>query len=500
MSNAGIFTIFGCGLRKLCNHDMTKPANVCVMNMKKVLAIVATAAFMLSAHAKEDKGKALDNGGLSAGQIETMRESFKPSVAERAIQNALASNGINALAVNRQRLVNAPGTYFSIKVPTKGITNQKQSGRCWLFTGLNVMRSDMINNLHLPAFQFSQNYNFFWDQLEKSNLFLQSVIDSAGDPLTDRRVEWLFNHPLSDGGTFMGVADIVMKYGVVPASVMPETSQSDNTSQMSRLLGLKLKEWGLRLRKMHAEGASKEAIDKEKNDMLAQVYRYLALNLGEPPVNFEWTLTDGAGKPVETNTYTPLEFYKEYVGYDLDNDFVMLMNDPSRPFWEVYEIDLDRHTYDGHNWRYVNVPMEVIKESAVASLKDSTMMYFSCDVGKFFDRERGTLDLNNYDYSSLFGMDFPMTKAERIATGASASSHAMTLAGVDLTENGKPTKWYVENSWGPGANDGHLIMTDEWMDEYLFRLVSDKKYVPQKVLDTLANKKPILLPAWDILY
>lgn len=464
------------------------------------MSSVRTTVFLFFLSSLSVNAGAQTHGGISLADVQDMRESFTPSTAEKAVQNALASNSINALAINQNRLVDAPDTYFSIKVPTKGISNQKQSGRCWLFTGLNVMRADMINQQGLPAFQFSQNYNFFWDQLEKSNLFLQSIIDSASDPMTDRRVEWLFNHPLSDGGTFMGVADIVSKYGVVPASVMPETAQSNNTSQMSRLLGLKLKEWGLQLRKMHASGASAAEIQEAKADMLAQTYRFLALNLGVPPTRFEWTRTDAASKPLETKSYTPLEFYAEYVGDDLKDGYVMLMNDPSRPFWEVYEIDLDRHTYDGQNWRYVNVPMDEIKEAAVASLKDSTMLYFSCDVGKFFDRDRGVLDVGNYDYSTLFGTEFPMTKAERIATGASASSHAMTLAGVDLDADGNPVKWYVENSWGPGANDGHLLMTDEWMDEYLFRLVPEKKYVSKKVLDTLAKKKPIMLPAWDILF
>ena len=175
------------------------------------------------------------------------------------------------------------------------------------------------------------------------------------------------------------------------------------------------------------------------------------------------------------------------------------MNDPTRPYWKLYEIDYDRHNYDGQNWTYVNLPIETIKEMAIASIKDSTMMYFSCDVGKFLDRERGVLDPENYDYASLLGIDFGMDKADRIRTYGSASSHAMTLVAVDLDKNDKPVKWMVENSWGKGPNDGHLIMTDRWFDEYMFRLVVNKKYAPKKVLDVL-KQKPTLLPAWDPMF
>lgn len=439
------------------------------------------------------------DGGISLQQVNDIASSYAPTPGDKAIHNALASNPINKLATVNAGLAD-DNNYFSHKVTTKGISDQKSSGRCWLFTGLNVMRADMISRYNLPEFQLSQNYNSFWDLFEKSNLFLQSIIDCADSPMDDRRVEWLFRNPINDGGQFTGVVDIVSKYGVVPASVMPETAQSENTSTMRFLLGQKLREWGLKLRKMKADGKSPEDINKAKMDMMKEVYRFLALNLGTPPASFEWTRLNSKGEPVETRRFTPQEYYNEFIGADLKDGYVMLMNDPSRPFWEVYEIDLDRHVYDGENWKYVNVPIEVIKETAIKSLKDSTMLYFSCDVGKFLDRDKGRLDLNSYDYESLFGMSLPMTKAERISTGASASSHAMTLSGVDLDKDGKPKKWLVENSWGKGPNNGYLVMTDDWMNEYLFRLVAEKGYVPKKVIDTLNKKKPILLPPWDILY
>ncbi len=351
----------------------------------------------------------------------------------------------------------------------------------------------------LPELKLSQNYNFFFDQLEKANLFLQGIIDRAERPMDDKTVDWLFRNPLSDGGQYTGLSDNLMKYGVVPAEAMQETFTANNTSKLNSLISLKLREYGLELRRMHGEGKSGKEIQARKEEMLGDVYRMLALTLGEPPTEFVFTRRDKDGKAVSTKTYTPQSFYKEFAGNDLKNDYVMLMNDPSREYYRLYEIDFDRHAYDGRNWTYVNLPVEDIKKMAIESIKDSTMMYFSCDVGKFLDRERGVLDIDNFDYSALMGTDFGMDKADRIRTYASASSHAMTLVAVDLDENGKPLKWMVENSWGPGANDGHLIMTDRWFDEYMFRLVVDKKYVPADIMKVL-KQKPALLPAWDPMF
>jgi bleomycin hydrolase len=440
-----------------------------------------------------------NNGGISADMLNKIKAQQTQTVADRALSNALAGSSINALATNADNPANYD-TYFSHKVPSKGITDQKSSGRCWLFTGMNVMRAKMIKKYGLGEFQFSQAYNFFYDQLEKSNLFLQAVLDNAKKPMDDKVVEWLFKHPLSDGGTFCGVQDAVMKYGIVPAEVMPERYNANNTSKMSAIITLKLREYGLELRKAVADGVKKNAIEDRKVEMLSTVYRILVACLGEPPTKFTYTLKDAAGKPISTKEYTPKSFYEEYVGADLRGNYVMLMNDPSRPYNKTYTIDLDRHSYDGEQWTFVNLPMEDIKAMAIASIKDSTMMYYSCDVGQCYNSKTGVLSLDNYDYASLFNTDFPMDKAERISTFASASSHAMTLMAVDLDEQGKPKKWMVENSWGPSSGyKGHLIMTDEWFDAYSFRLVVEKKYVPQNVLD-LMKQKPIVLPAWDPLF
>lgn len=437
-------------------------------------------------------------GGIDSLALQRIRNSYTNTASDKALRNAMAAVSIDKIAKNVDA-ANSFDTNFSDKVPSKGITDQQRSGRCWLFTGLNVLRSQMMSKKNLDKLELSQNFNFFYDQLEKSNLFLQSIIDTADKDMDDKRVDWLFANPLNDGGQFTGLSDNLMKYGVVPREAMNETFSSNNTSKMSSLIKLKLREDGLELRQMKRQKKSPKEIEKRKEQMLGDVYRMLALTLGEPPTQFTWTRKDSKGNVVDRRTYTPMEFYKEYAGNDLRNDYVMLMNDPSREYYKLYEIDLDRHVYEGKNWTYINLPVEEIKEAAIKSIKDSTMMYFSCDVGKYLDSDRGVLDVDNYDYESLMGVKFNMDKADRIRTHASASSHAMTLMAVDLDEDGKPVKWMVENSWGPGANDGHLIMTDKWFDEYMFRVVVDKKYVKQEVLDIL-KQKPTLLPAWDPMF
>ena len=442
---------------------------------------------------------AQQTGGITPAMMQEISASYQSTPADKALRNAIGANDIRKLALNQDNR-QAMDTYFSVKVNSKGITDQQSSGRCWLFTGLNVMRAKAIAKYNLPSCEFSQVYSFFYDQLEKANLFLQGVIETAKQPMDSRQVEWLFKNPLSDGGTFTGVADVVGKYGLVPKEAMPETYSSENTSRISSLITLKLREEGLRLRQLAAEGKGKSQLQKEKTATLGTVYRMLTLAFGVPPTEFDYTVRDAQGKPLAVEHHTPKSFFEKYGDPQLLGSYVMLMNDPTREYYKVYEIDYDRHSYDGHNWRYVNLPIEEIKEMAIASLKDSTMMYFSCDVGKCLNSERGLLDLNNYDYGALMGTQFTMDKKQRIQTFASGSSHAMTLMAVDFDANGKPKKWMVENSWGANSGyKGHLIMTDEWFDEYMFRLVVETKYVPAKIQELL-KQKAILLPAWDPMF
>jgi bleomycin hydrolase len=460
------------------------------MIRNRILAAAAAALLIASGMSAQTAG-----GGISAEMLKEISKGYAGTAADKAIRNALNTTSITVLAENADNLAMID-THFSDQVKTKGITDQKSSGRCWLFSGLNVLRAKMIDKFDLGDFSFSQNYLFFYDQLEKANLFLQGVIDTKSLDFSDRKVDWLFANPIGDGGQFTGVSNLIMKYGLVPADAMPETLNANSTSAMSTQLKNLLRQDGLRLRAT----TRKDDVYEMKTEMLKEVYRILALCLGVPPTEFEWARYDSKGNFVSRKTYTPKAFYNEFVGTDLENNYVMVMNDPTREYGKVYEIDYDRHVYDGQNWLYINLPIERIKEMAIASIKDNTAMYFSCDVNKFLNRTTGVADLANFDYDSLMGVEFTMDKRERIMTHASGSTHAMTLMAVDLDASGKPVKWMVENSWGASSGyKGHIIMTDEWFNEYMFRLVLEKKYVPADILAML-KQQPVMLPAWDPMF
>lgn len=458
--------------------------------MKNIVLSIVVLLFSCSVFAQNGQG------GLTTNDLNKIKKAYqKEGSVNKALSKVIANNDIRKLAINPNNKLNVNGE-FSHKVINKGITDQKQSGRCWMFSGFNVLRNEMIKKYNLGAFELSQNYLFFYDQLEKSNLFLSLIIKHKDEELTSKNNEWLLKNVLSDGGTFCGVIDLVTKYGVVPSTVVPETYNSNNTSRIDNLIILKLKEDALELRSM------KSNWENRKIEMLAEVYKMLVMAYGEPITEFTYTLKDKDGKVIANNEkFTPKSFYEKFIGIDLQNTYVMLMNDPSRDYYKLYEIENDRHTMDGHNWQFINLPIEDIKTCAINSIKDSTLMYFSCDVGKSLDADAGTLDLNNFDYETLFGVKFGMDKKQRIQTFASGSTHAMTLMAVDIdSTTNKTNKWMVENSWGASSGyQGHLIMTDEWFNEYMFRVVVEKKYVPQNILDVL-KQKPIMLPAWDPMF
>ena len=435
------------------------------------------------------------NGGISAEMLQQIEKQNPPTASDRALRNALAANAIDLLAKNHQH-AGALDSYFSVETKSQSITDQKSSGRCWMFSGLNVLRSNFAKRTDSLTVTFSQDYLFFWDQLEKANLMLQGVIDTGSKPIDDPRVQFFFHHPLSDGGTFCGVADLAEKYGLVPAEVQPETYSADNTSKMSSIIKSKLREQGLELRKMLTDGKKQKDIQQRKTQMLSEIYHMLVITLGEPVKEFTYAFRDKKGKAVTAaRKYTPKEFYQETVGSPLNGTFIMVMNDPRHEYYKTYEVEYDRHTYDGHNWKYLNLPMEEIETLAIASLKDGRKLYSSYDVGKQLDRKRGYCDTENFDYASLFGTTFNMTKAERISTFDSGSTHAMTLCAVDLDADGKPLKWKVENSWGGDwGQKGCLIMSARWFREYMFRLVVNKQYVSNKLLKDYAQKPVMVMP------
>ena len=457
--------------------------------MKKVFMSMAALAMALTMAAQSK------NGGITPQMLAQIQQQNAPSAADKALRNALAANAIDNLAKN-QANAKALDTYVSVETKKQSITNQKSSGRCWMFSGLNVLRANFAKRTDSLSVTFSQDYLFFWDQLEKSNLMLQGVIETAKKPIDDQRVQFFFHHPLGDGGTFCGVADLAEKYGLVPTEVQPETYSAENTSRLSKTIQSKLREFGLQLRRMVADGKKAADIQKRKTEMLSEVYHMLVITLGEPVKEFTYAFKNKNGKALTAaKKYTPKTFYQETVGGPLNGSFIMVMNDPRREYYKTFEVEYDRHVYDGHNWKYLNLPMEEIEKLAIASLKDGRKLYSSYDVGKQLDRKRGYADTENFDYASLFNTTFGMNKAERISTFDSGSTHAMTLTAVDLDAQGQPLKWKVENSWGSDSgHNGCIIMTARWFREYMFRLVVDKKYVSDKLLKDYEQKPLMVMP------
>ena len=465
-----------------------------MMKQKTLLIALALMGAVTASALKHD-------GGLSNDMLAAIRKAQPTAAQDKALFNAIAANSIDDLAKNyaAKRPVD---THFSNETPKQKIHNQRSSGRCWMFSGFNVLRANFAKQ-HQDSLcvEYSQAYLFFYDQLEKANLMLQGVIDNARKPIDDQRVRFFFQHPINDGGTFCGVADLAEKYGLVPMAVMPETYSSDNTSRMARIISSKLREYGLELRSMVAAGKKAQDIRKRKTEMLGTIYHILALTIGEPVQEFTYAFTDKDGRTkTPAKRYTPKSFYDETVGHSLNGSFIMVMNDPRREYHKTYEVEYDRHTYDGHNWKYLNLPMDDIAQLAIASIKGGSKMYSSYDVGKQLDRKRGYLDTENFDYGSLFGITFGMDKAQRIETFDSGSTHAMTLTAVDLDKDGKPVKWKVENSWGADNGfGGCFIMTDRWFRDYMFRLVVNKEYVPENLLREF-DQKPVMVMPEDPLF
>jgi len=443
---------------------------------------------------------AAQTGSISPEQLNQIKKSYNiTDPATRALTNALTNNDIKKLVLDRPNL----GTIdhnFKYKVKVQGISDQKQSGRCWMFTSMNVLRPLVIEKYKLSNFEFSHNYLYFWDAFEKANLYLEAQIKYANKPMSDPYVDWLFKNPIGDGGVWSSFTNLADKYGLVPKEVMPETNSSENTSWMMRVINTKLREYGLILRDLSAKQTKPEAILSMKLKMLSEIYRVLALNLGEPPTEFPYRFVTKDGEIGETKTFTPKTFMSEVLGPIDFTNYVMLMNDPSREYYKMYEIEYDRNVMEGRNWTYLNLPNDELKPFALTSIKANKALYASCDVGKQLNSDLGYSDVDNYNFESFYGISFGMTKAQRIQTFESGSSHGMALIAVDVDANEKPIKWQFENSWGAtSGHSGYLTFTDNWFNEYLFRVVVLKEFLDAKTLKLL-EQKAMLLPPWDPMF
>ena len=436
-------------------------------------------------------------GGLCAAQIDAYRTGFARDPRNRVALNAVTKTSVNGVAMNRQAVVRANHTYSHV-VKTGASTSQNKSGRCWMFAGLNLFRMSAAEKMKLEDFELSQNYLMFWDKLEKSNYFLESILQTLDEPADGRLVAWLMANPIQDGGQWDMFVNLVKKYGVVPKEAMPETESSSSSHMMNDRVTYKLREDAARLRQAHARGESESQLRTLKSAMLDEVYRMLCIHLGEPPVDFNWQWRDKDKEFHRDGTLTPRQFREKYVTTDLDS-MACLIHCPqdAKSYEKVYTIGYLGNVVGGQIVKYLNVDIETLKHAAAAMIKDGQPVWFGCDVGKSFDRDLGVMDADLYDYEGLYGVPFGFTKAEMLDYGQSVMTHAMVLTGVDMDDRDRPRKWRVENSWGDkGGDKGFMVMTDAWFDAYLYEVVVDKKYLAAHLV-ALLDKEPEVLPPWD---
>ncbi len=430
---------------------------------------------------------------LTPELIKELQVSFKLDAGTRALMNAITNNEVKGLAFNRE-LYNRHEDLFDYKIDAKGITDQQRSGRCWLFAGLNIMRPAVMKKYNLESFEFSQNHLFFWDKLEKANMFLEAMIETRDRPLDDRELEVLLKDPVPDGGWWTYVVSLVEKYGAVPKEIMPETNHSSSTGEMNMLLNRLMRHDAAELRKLAAGGAKPQALGARRVEMLKDVYRILALNLGLPPDEFVWRYED-KDKKVHAAAYTPRSFYREVVGVNL-GDYVSIFDHPAHPYNKYYRIKYSRNMQDVPDMDFVNLDVTSLKAYARASVLAGEPTWFAADVGMQNDGKDGIFEDGIYDYRALFGVDMGLTKPERIQYLDSSPNHAMVFVGVD-TLGGRAVKWLVENSWGTEkGNKGLWTMYDNWFDQYVYGVIIHKKFLPANVVALMATK-PEVLPAWD---
>lgn len=432
---------------------------------------------------------------ISFDQIAAFKQDLANTPGSSAIAKAVQNVG--PYAASRDTLgKNELTPVFSDEIATNDVTNQKQSGRCWLFSQLNTMRHFSSDKFGIKDLEFSQAFNAFYDRLEKSNLFLEHIIETADQPITDRTVAAYLADPNGDGGQYDNAAALIAKYGIVPKSVMPETYHSSRTAALNGTLTLKLRKDAIELRQTFADGADVEA---KKQEQLSDIYRILAYAYGEPTQKFDFEYRDKDNNYHIDRDLTPKSFYDKYVGWNLD-DYVTLVSTPeaSKEYYQPYHLPSQDTVYGGRPITLVNVPQADLQNAAIAQIKAGETVWFGNDVGQNSDRKSGTLQGNLYDLSALFNTDMTLDKANRFATREAEVTHAMVLTGVDLVD-GQPTKWKVENSWGKeNGHDGYFVADEAWFTDYAYEVVIKKSLLTPEITAAL-SKEPIDLPAWDTL-
>lgn len=434
---------------------------------------------------------------ISMEQLERYEKAFAADKAKNIAMRAVTNNGVVSSAIN-PNVQRADRHVYSISLEQGKITNQKATGRCWMFAALNTMRFAVMQKLKLENFELSQNYTLFYDKLEKANYFLESILETLDEPTSGRLISHLLREPLGDGGQWDMLCNIIEKYGIVPKDAMPETKPSSATYEMAKYMTKKLREYACVLREGYAAGKSVDELRDKKEEMMAEMYNILCICLGTPPKTFTFEVRDKDKKFIRDENITGTEFFKKYIGWDL-SEYVSLINAPTadKPYHKTYTVKMLGNVKEGRPIKYLNLPTEDLKKAAIAQLKDGEPVWFGSDVGQESTRDGGIMDLDALQVGELFGTEFGMNKAQRLDYGESLMTHAMVFQGVNLDENGNPTRWRVENSWGKDAGvDGYYVMSDAWFDEYTYQVVVNKKYLTPEQQKEL-EQAPIELEPWD---
>lgn len=415
----------------------------------------------------------------------------------QATENAVSHNGLLKSLETRQSAIDNDYV-FSIDLTKDAVSNQKASGRCWMFAALNTFRHKLISDFKLENFELSQAHTFFWDKYEKSNWFLEQIIATADLEIGSRKVKFLLDTPQQDGGQWDMVVALFEKYGVVPKSVYPESISSSASRELNQYLNKLLRQDAQILRDLLAKGASPEEVQTQKENLLQEIFNFLAVNLGLPPRNFDFAYRDKDNVYHRDTNVTPQAFYEKYVGLKL-SDYVSIINAPTtdKPYNKSYTVELLGNVVGAPAVRYLNVEMNRFKELAIAQLKAGESVWFGSDVGQSSNRQTGIMATNTYDFSSGLGIHFHQDKAGRLDYSESLMTHAMVLTGVDLDENELPLKWKVENSWGDKVGDkGYFVASDSWMDEYTYQIVVRKEFLTPEELAAYQAQPQVLAP-WD---
>lgn len=414
-----------------------------------------------------------------------------------AMENAISHNGLLTSLEKRSSAVeNTP--VFSLDLTKDKVSDQKASGRCWMFAALNTFRHKMIAGFQLEDFELSQAYTFFWDKYEKSNWFLEQVLATADQELTSRKVKFLLDTPQQDGGQWDMVVSLFEKYGVVPKSVYPESISSSNSRELNQILNKLLRQDAQILRELVAEGANSAELQAKKEELLQEVFNFLAMNLGLPPRQFDFSYRDKDNNFHSESGLTPQVFFKKYVDLKLD-DYVSIINAPTadKPYGKSYTVEMLGNVVGSKPVRYLNVEMDRLKELAIAQMQAGETVWFGSDVGQSSNRKAGIMADGMYDFTSSMNIQLTQDKAGRLDYSESLMTHAMVLTGVDLDENEKAKKWKVENSWGEKVgNKGYFVASDSWMDEYTYQIVVRKEFLTEAELAAY-EAEPIVLAPWD---